>query len=243
MIVAARLSAATSGPRPLFLFLLFFVSGFSALVYQTAWQRMLGLFGGSDSISAAIVVGAFLLGLGLGSLLASTFADRLTDHGAIFAFALCEASIAAFAIGRKVIFYDFLFSQMAAIADSRALVFLVAFLVLLIPTLLMGLSLPLLPKGIVRNIETASERISWLYGVNTLGAAAGALVAGCFIIGAVGYEATIKFAAAVNLLVGGGALILAIGFRAGGSKSNLRPIATLEAGSALLAAKPPWIVF
>ena len=51
---------------------------------------MLGLFGGSDSMSAAIVVGAFLLGLGLGSLFASTFADRFTERGAVIAFALCE---------------------------------------------------------------------------------------------------------------------------------------------------------
>src|SRR6516165_2322345 len=151
-VVSTRLSVRHFPARLLFLFLLFFVSGFSALVYQTAWQRMLGLFGGSDSISAAIVVGAFLLGLGLGSLLASTFADRLTDRGAVFAFGLCETGVAAFAIASKVIFYDFLFTQMAAIADSRALTFLVAFLALLIPTLLMGLSLPLLGKGIVRNI-------------------------------------------------------------------------------------------
>jgi predicted membrane-bound spermidine synthase len=131
-----------------------------------------------------------------------------------------------------VIFYDLLFSQMAAIADSRALVFLVAFLALLIPTLLMGLSLPLLAKGIVRNIETAAEQISWLYGVNTLGAAAGAFTAGCFIIGAVGYEVTVKLAAALNLSVGGGALLIAIGFRPGGRESSLRPIATLEAAGA-----------
>jgi len=231
-VVSTRLSARHFPARLLFLSLLFFVSGFSALVYQTAWQRVLGLFGGSDSISAAIVVGAFLLGLGLGSLLASTFADRLTDRGAVFAFGLCETGVAAFAIASKVIFYDFLFTQMAAIADSRALTFLVAFLALLIPTLLMGLSLPLLAKGIVRNIETASERISWLYGVNTLGAAAGAFAAGCFIIGAVGYEVTVKLAAALNLSVGAGALLLAIGFRAGGRKSSLRPVATPQAAEA-----------
>ena len=231
-IVASRLSAAISKTRLLFLYLLFFVSGFSALVYQTAWQRMLGLFGGSDSVSAAIVVGAFLLGLGLGSLFASTFADRLTERGAVFAFALCETGIAAFAIGSKVIFYDFLFSQMAAIADSRALVFLVAFLALLIPTLLMGLSLPLLAKGVVQNIETASEQISWLYGVNTLGAAAGAFAAGCFIIGAVGYEVTVKLAAALNLSVGAGALLIAIGLRPGGKDLSQRPSAPLEAARA-----------
>lgn len=209
-VVVERLSAAASGRRLAILYLLFFLSGFSALAYQTAWQRLLGLFGGSDSISVTIVVGAFLLGLGLGSLAGSTFADRLSRRGVLFAFALCEVGIAAFAIASKAFFYDFLFGQLTAIADSRALVFLVAFLGLIVPTLLMGLSLPLLAKGIVHRIDTASERIGWLYGVNTLGAAAGAFVTGCFLIGTVGYQVTVYLAAALNLLVGAGALLLAL---------------------------------
>jgi spermidine synthase len=187
---------------------LFFLSGFSALAYQTTWQRLLGLFGGSDSISVTIVVGAFLLGLGLGSLLASSFADRLSPNGAVIAFAACELGIAAFAVASKSFFYDLLFIRMATIADSRVIVFLAAFMGLLVPTVLMGLSLPLLAKGVVRRIETASERIGWLYGVNTLGAAVGAFATGFFIIGTVGYEATIYLAAIINLSVGVGALLV-----------------------------------
>jgi len=52
------------------LFGLFFLSGAAALIYQTAWHRLLGLFAGADTIAAALVVGAFLLGLGIGSLAA-----------------------------------------------------------------------------------------------------------------------------------------------------------------------------
>jgi spermidine synthase len=55
----------------------FFCSGFGALLCQIVWQRMLGIFAGSDTVSAALVVGAFLLGLGLGSLLGAKVADRL----------------------------------------------------------------------------------------------------------------------------------------------------------------------
>src|SRR5438270_4213181 len=93
---------------------LFFLSGFSALTYQVAWQRLLGLFSGSDSISVTIVVGAFLLGLGVGSLLASVIADRLSSRGAILGFAWCEAGIGLFALTSKLFFYDFLFRQMVA---------------------------------------------------------------------------------------------------------------------------------
>jgi MFS family permease len=64
-------------------YLLLFVSGLCALVYQVAYQRLLGPFAGSDSISVAIVVGAFLLGLGLGSLVAGAFVDRLSRRAAI----------------------------------------------------------------------------------------------------------------------------------------------------------------
>src|SRR3982750_3581640 len=64
----------------------FFVSGFCALVYQVAWQRMLGLFGGSDTVSATIVVGAFLFGLGVGSLAGGVVADRLSRSGAVVGF-------------------------------------------------------------------------------------------------------------------------------------------------------------
>src|ERR687892_244937 len=60
------------------LFGLFFLSGAAALVYQTAWHRLLGLFAGADTIAAALVVGAFLLGLGIGSLVAGLLADHLS---------------------------------------------------------------------------------------------------------------------------------------------------------------------
>src|SRR5260370_675320 len=65
---------------PTFLYFVFFLSGLSALVHQTAWQRILGLFGGSDAIAATLVVGAFLFGLGIGSLWAASFADRLSGR-------------------------------------------------------------------------------------------------------------------------------------------------------------------
>ena len=92
--MVAAYSTGTVNRRFIVLCALFFLSGFSALTYQTTWQRLLGLFSGSDSISVTIVVGAFLLGLGLGSLLASTFTDRLTTTQAVLAFAACEAAVA-----------------------------------------------------------------------------------------------------------------------------------------------------
>ena len=184
------------------LFIGFFLSGFCALVYQTVWQRMLGLFGGSDSIAATIVVGAFLLGLGTGSLLAALFVDRLSDRRAVQAFALCEIGIAGYAALSRPLFYDLLFGKLITLAQSTPQVLCAAFLALLPPTVLMGLSLPLLSKAVVRGLASAAGRISALYCVNTLGAAAGAMVAGWYAIGSFGYVVTTYFSAALSLSVG-----------------------------------------
>jgi predicted membrane-bound spermidine synthase len=204
------------------LFALFFVSGASALVYQTAWQRMLGLFSGSDTLSATIVVAAFLLGLGLGSLGSSGIADRLSDRHAILAFAACEVGIALFAGVSRFVFYDLVFAELVGLAAHRGLIFLIAFLSHLVPTFLMGFALPLLAKAIVRSMATASERIGALYGMNTLGAAIGAFAAGCFLIGTVGYEVAVYVAAALSLIVAAGALSIAHRF----ANQARRPMAT-----------------
>jgi spermidine synthase len=211
---------------PVLVGVLFFLSGFSALSYQIAWQRMLGLFSGSDSIAVTIIVGSFLLGLGIGSLVASVIADRLSTRGAILGFALCEFGVGLFAIASKLFFYDLLFKRMVAFSDSAVFVFFASFLGLLVPTFLMGLSLPLLAKALVRQIETAAAQIGWLYGVNTLGACAGAFVSGCVIIGAIGYVPTIILAAGFNFLVALLSLLLALQRDDNGSASATASQAT-----------------
>jgi spermidine synthase len=75
----------------------FFATGFAALLCQIVWQRMLGIFAGSDTISAALVVGAFLAGLGLGSIIGAKVADRLSPARALAGFALAEVGVGVFA--------------------------------------------------------------------------------------------------------------------------------------------------
>lgn len=184
------------------LYFAFALSGFSALVYQVTWQRLLGLFSGSDSISSSIVVGSFLLGLGLGSLLAGCFADRIARHRAFVYFAWCEIGIACFGLASKPLYYDFIFKQLTATIEHPVEIFTIVFVSLLIPTLLMGLSLPILSRAIVNELANAPKKIGFLYGINTLGAATGAAMSGWWMIGAYGYETTIQIASGVNLLVG-----------------------------------------
>lgn len=193
------------------LFGLFFLSGAAALIYQTAWHRLLGLFAGADTIAAALVVGAFLLGLGIGSLVAGFWADRLSRRTALLAFALCEVGIALFAVLSPWLYYDVIYRELLPIASSRGVIFAVVFAGLLWPTFLMGCSLPFLSKAVVTRIDGSARLIGWLYGLNTLGAAVGAFSGGWLLIGSLGFDKTIYVGAALNLIVAAGGLLLAIG--------------------------------
>ena len=193
------------------LFGLFFLSGAAALIYQTAWHRLLGLFAGADTIAAALVVGAFLLGLGIGSLAAGLYADRLSRRAALIAFAICEVGIAVFAVLSPWLYYDVIYRGLLPLAESRAVIFAVVFAGLLWPTFLMGCSLPFLSKAVVSQIAGSAQLIGWLYGLNTLGAGVGAFFGGWYLIGTVGFDKAVYLGALINLIVAGGGLLLARG--------------------------------
>ena len=178
----------------------FFCSGFGALLCQVVWQRMLGIFAGSDTVSAALVVGAFLLGLGLGSLIGAKVADRLTAAHAVLGFALCEAGVATFALLSKPFLYDWLAIDLAGVVDSPAAVFGICFAGLVLPTTLMGASLPLLARAVATSLDTVAARIGWLYGLNTLGAGVGTLVGGWILLGHLGFVGTLLVAAGMDIL-------------------------------------------
>lgn len=210
----------------------FFASGFAALLYQVIWQRMLGLFAGSDAVTAALVVGAFLAGLGLGSLLAGFIADRLAPRSAAWAFIACELGIALFALASRAFFYDIVIERLGPLMTEGWQVFAVCFLGLLAPTLLMGLSLPLLARAVVARLETAAGRIGWLYGINTLGAAAGTLLGGFWLVGTVGFERALQVGAVLNVLT---ALLTALVI--GGLPERAPDAAALRREAASIAAE------
>ncbi|TAJ93043.1 MAG: hypothetical protein EPO10_27200 [Reyranella sp.] len=197
--------------RQTILFGLFFLSGAAALIYQTAWHRLLGLFAGADTIAAALVVGAFLLGLGIGSLAAGFYADRLSRRAALIAFAICEVGIAVFAVLSPWLYYDVIYRELLPLAESRGVIFAIVFAGLLWPTFLMGCSLPFLSKAIVSQISGSAQLIGWLYGLNTLGAGVGAFFGGWYLIGTVGFDKAVYLGALINLVVAGGGLLLARG--------------------------------
>jgi predicted membrane-bound spermidine synthase len=183
-------------------------SGFAALLCQTAWQRMLGIFAGSDTVSAALVVGAFLAGLGLGSLLGAQVADRLSPARALLGFALVETGVAAAALASPLVLHQWLAVGLAGVVDAPMAIFALCFAGLVVPTTLMGASLPLLARAVATSLESIAARIGWLYGVNTFAAGLGALAGGWLILGHLGFERTLWVAAALDLVAVGLALSL-----------------------------------
>ena len=191
------------------LFCLFFVSGFAALLYQVAWQRMLGLFSGSDVRSVTIIIASYLLGLGLGNLISSRYSDRFSNRQCVRVYGICNLGIAIFAVLSRFLFYDLLFLRLQYLAQFPLLMLGIVLVSLLIPTTLMGISLPLLSKAINRGVAQAASRIGWLYGVNTLGSGIGTLVAGWYIVGTFGYDKAVYIGATFSTCISLTALIIA----------------------------------
>ena len=182
---------------------IFFVAGMPALVYQVAWQRTLSLYFGVDIYSTTITVATFMLGLGLGSLLGGHVADRVRSPSIYYA--ACEGLLGLFG---ALSLASFRLVGGSLAGGSLAVVAPVTFALLLLPTTLMGMTLPLMCQSLRVSDATIGEHFSKLYAVNTLGAAVGALVSAFLLIGYFGLDGTVSIAAAVNIVLSLAALIL-----------------------------------
>lgn len=189
-----------TGSSKLIVALLFLLSGFAALIYQAAWQRLLVVFAGGDVHSITIIVTVFMAGLGIGSLAGGSLADRSSAFWSLVWFAAAEAGIAIFGLCSKPLIYDMLYVKTGSLAVSRVTATALIAAILIVPTVLMGMSLPLLAKAMIRGLADAAAVTGRLYGANTLGAACGALAATWAFIPLHGIEGAIRWAAALNLM-------------------------------------------
>ena len=195
-------------PRVALAGLLFLVSGGAALVYQVTWQRLLALHSGVGIYSVAMIVAAFMAGLGIGSLVGGRLSARVDRVAALRSFAFLELLIGAFGAVSSWIYYDWLYPWAVHLPSPSWQAGLLHFAALLPPTVLMGMSLPFLVRAVVTDVEGAGRRIGWLYGINVLGAAGGALVTPWLLLPWGGILGGVLVAAAANGLVGLGALAL-----------------------------------
>jgi spermidine synthase len=193
----------------------FFLSGASGLILEMLWTRMLTLVFGSTTLAVSTVLTAFMGGLGLGSYLAGRYADRLKNP--LRAYALAEAGIGLYAllVPLVVTLYPGLNRGLwSAFGDRYALLSLLRFLasagLLLLPTTLMGATLPFLARHFVTRpweLRRVGLRIGTLYSVNLFGAVAGAFFAGFVFLPSFGLRLTNLTAASFNLTLAAAILV------------------------------------
>jgi predicted membrane-bound spermidine synthase len=194
----------TEKPLPLvLLYPAFFLSGMAAILYQLVWQRSLFTLYGTSSESVTVIVTAFMLGLGLGGLAGGWISERpRVPLPAVFGAA--ELGIGLFGIV-SLPFFRWIASWTSTVAGFG--VGLAALGAVVVPTLLMGATLPLLVAHRVRESGNVGRSVGELYFVNTLGSAVGALVAAVVLLGALGQARSVIAAASLNFAVA--ALVLA----------------------------------
>lgn len=192
----------------LIIFSLFLFSGISGLIYEVVWSRMLTHVLGTTTYAVATVLAVFMGGLALGSWLFGRYADRPGING-LRLYAYLELLIGAFAIALPVflLLSDVIYQVIFPLVESSfvgliTLRVLLAAIVLIAPATLMGGTLPVLSKFLVKSRGKAGLDIGTLYAINTLGAVIGCFVAGFFLLELLGTRGSLFAAAALNFAVG-----------------------------------------
>src|SRR5881409_868883 len=190
-----------------------FLSGIGALIFETLWLRLSGLAFGNSIWAAALILSSFMAGLALGNAIAAS--SRIRRWRPLHLYALLEVLVAL--LGCTIVFglpalgellrplWQMLWNYQPALLGVR---FIVSFLILLVPTTAMGLTLPVLIEDPILRQTNFGRAIGLLYGSNALGAVAGAVLGEGYLIGAFGLYGTgmvaglaVCVAAAIALLV------------------------------------------
>ncbi len=184
--------------------LLFFFSGASSLIYQVIWTRQMVFVFGSSTFASATVLSAFMGGLALGSFVAGKIADKFKNpfllygilEGIIGLWAFAAPSMFDAALPIYKAFWQSLHLQILPFSLLR---FAVVSAILLVPTACMGATLPLLSRFITSSLNVVGARVGTLYSINTLGAVAGAMSGGFYLIPLYGLKTSTMIAALTNI--------------------------------------------
>jgi predicted membrane-bound spermidine synthase len=241
------------------IFVFFFLSGLSALVFEVSWVRELSLFLGNTAQATSTVLAVFMGGLALGAFLGGKLIDRV-PRDPLWVYGLLETAVGLLALTVGLILqsgsaiYVWLLGWLhLGDMTMSAVRLIMAATLLLLPTMLMGATLPVLVEYLEKR-GLQKELFSILYGINTLGAGFGALLASFVGFPYAGIQGTMFGAAAINVTIGIGAVGLSRHLKSGlspaGTESNaesgLEPAATNSAmhdiGTASVAPKPLYLV-
>ena len=221
---------------------LFFLSGAAGLIYQVVWSRLFEQVFGVTAHAVTAVLATYLGGLALGGWLLGHAADR--SRSPLRLYGWLEIGVAATALAGTAFVRAFdpvhVWAASRLAPDSLALVgvrALLASVVVLPPTILMGATLPAITRALVDRIFRLGRDLSFLYALNTCGAVAGSLAAGFVLIRAIGVHGTLWVAVALNVGVGLAALAL-------GRGASAPPAAHEGAGpdEAPEAKEPGWVL-
>jgi spermidine synthase len=190
--------------------LCFFLSGFAALLYETAWAREFAFVFGTSELAVVSVLAAYMAGLAAGAAVAARFVARVRRP--VLVYGLLELGIAVSALAVPWGIRAALWLQTVSVGGQpappdEASVFgaffyvVCSFAILMVPTGLMGATLPLLARHAVRRDDEIGRRVGALYAINTAGAVAGALATGFVLLPTFGLRLTIFAGAATNALV------------------------------------------
>lgn len=198
-----------------------FLSGVAGLVYQVVWARYLALFLGHTSYAVVAVLVAFMGGLALGNAWIGRWADRVERPLSLYAW--LELGVALYAVAFPAYFelcqdgYLSLARRMAPGSGGLlGLKFGFGFAAILLPTTLMGGTLPVLTRLVTRSLGELRSRVAGLYFVNSVGAVVGVMIAEYWWIPEHGLDPTVLWAGFLNAVVAILALLMSAGLRMGG---------------------------
>lgn len=193
--------------------LCFYFSGAAGLIYEVVWTRMLTQIFGNTTYAIATVLSSFMAGLALGSFAFGRLADRGKNDFLLYG--LLEAGVGVYGFSVPWLFKigQILYVPLYGINETypflfNMLLFFLSFLLLVVPTILMGATLPVLSRFFVRSLSHLGHRVGNLYATNTLGAVIGCAAAGYYLIPAFGMRGTVFIAAGVNLTIAAAIFII-----------------------------------
>ncbi|MEE8575390.1 MAG: fused MFS/spermidine synthase [Thermodesulfobacteriota bacterium] len=210
--------------------ILFFLTGLTGLAYELVWIRLLILVFGSTQFAVTTVLTTFMAGLALGSLLFGRYIDK-SSISPLKLYGLIEIGIGIYCLLSPFIF-DALrevylrgfFNEDTLQAGFDPAQFLLSFLGIIIPTTLMGGTLPIIVKYLADYKEKVGRHTAVAYSLNTLGAVAGCMLTGLFFLYFLGVKSTLYAAGIVDLIIG--VLLIAVFAKAYLPKASEEPIET-----------------
>jgi spermidine synthase len=186
-------------------FMLFAISGFSGLIYESIWTHYLKLFLGHAAYSQTLVLAIFMGGMALGSWICSKYSSLWKNL--LLGYAVTEGIIGLFALLFHQAFaytielsYASIIPQLGHPTVVSAFKWTLSALMILPQSVLLGMTFPLMSAGILRLFpEKPGQSVAMLYFTNSIGAAIGVLISGFMLIRLTGLPGTIRIAGIINI--------------------------------------------